>query len=190
MWIEPPPLSSHCPVRGVLMVRTDHKIWVQANGSSVLTCCCSNLWLTVVLASSPSATNLTSSSSPRKRVRCLFQLGCQFAYSIPPWLSKFAYQLSLECLWPLLTQYSHPNWPPREPSYQRGRLSGGPPWCTWLLLLPSATAHAIQPPLSDYHENHLILVDLSLVVPLGLPLAATHAVQPPRLTTMRTILPK
>jgi hypothetical protein len=43
--------------------------------------------------------------------------------------------------------------------------------------------------LPDHSENHLIQVDSSLVVPLGiwLSLATTHVVQPPRLTTMRTI---
>jgi hypothetical protein len=35
--------------------------------------------------------NLTSSSSPEKRVSCLFQLGCHYAHSGPPWLPKVAY---------------------------------------------------------------------------------------------------
>jgi hypothetical protein len=87
-WYErtPSPLSSHCPVGGVLMVRSDYKIWVQTQDSSVLTCCHMGQLLTVVLtSSSSSATNLTSSSSPGKRVSCFFRLNCQFTYSLNHW---------------------------------------------------------------------------------------------------------
>jgi hypothetical protein len=48
--------------------------------------------------------------------------------------------------------------------------------CSW--------SPAFQP---DYHKNHLIWVDLSLAVPLGLTLATAHGVQPSHLTTTRTI---
>jgi hypothetical protein len=40
-----PTLSSHCPEGGVMMIRSDYKIWVQTEGSSVLTCCHTDLWL-------------------------------------------------------------------------------------------------------------------------------------------------
>ncbi len=51
-----------------------------------------------------------------------------------PWLSKMAFQLSLGCLGPLLTQSSLPAWSHQEPSH----LSWSPLICLWLLLSQSS----------------------------------------------------
>ncbi len=77
------------------------------------------------------------------------------------WLPKVAYQLSLECPWPLLTQSSLPNWPPREPSYL------SLPQLSWLSLAFLGCCSCSPASLPDYHKNHLIQVGLSLVVPLS-----------------------
>jgi hypothetical protein len=131
-----PTCSSHCAAGGILMVRSEYKIGVQAERPSVLTCGHINLLLNcgshIIVISS----NFTSSASTGKTISCLFQLGCQFARSTVslatlrrllafPWMSKL------------------PGWPPREPSYLRGFKPGGPHGSLWL---SSATAHSVQPP--------------------------------------------
>ncbi len=80
--VKTPPLFKLLSGR-VFMVRSDYKTWVQIERSSVLTCCHMDLWLycgyhLIIIISN----NVTSSSSPGKRVSCLFQLFCHFAHSI------------------------------------------------------------------------------------------------------------
>ncbi len=106
-----PPPSSHCPVGGVLMVKSDYETWVQTERSPVFTCCHMDLWLycgshLIIVISN----NLTTSSSPGKIISCFFHLDSQFAHSATPWLPKAAYELSRECLWPLPMQSSLPAW--------------------------------------------------------------------------------
>ncbi len=85
--------------------------------------------------------------TPRKRVSCLFQLGCQSPHSVAPWLFKVAYRLSLaffgHCS--VLTQSSLLSRQPQEPSYLSGLKPGGPTWLfmafigvLWPLLMQSS----------------------------------------------------
>jgi hypothetical protein len=160
VYFLPIPPSSHCSVGGVLMVRSDYKTWVQTERFSVLTCCHTDLWLQcsshlIVVISN----NLASSLSPRKKARCLFQLGCPFAYSNYNYLLgclKLLKVFPCPCLWATFMLSSLTTWPQQEPSYLSGLEPGDPPGLSWLSLafFGHFSCSPTCPP--DYNKNHLI----------------------------------
>ncbi len=147
------------------MVKSDYKTWVQTESSSVLTCYHTVCGFIVVLTSSSSSATIFSSSSPGKRGSCLFQLGCQFAHSVDPWLPKVAHQLTLKCLWRLNTPASLPDHHENHLTYvdSSSMVSLG-------FLMHSLTffGHCSLSPtfLHNYLENYVTEVDSALVVPL------------------------
>ncbi len=94
-----PSLSSHCPVAGVLTVRSYYKLCVQRENPSVLILlphgyvahCGSHI---ILFISNKSHLFII----PGKKVSCLFELGCQFAHSITPLAVLSHLSASLECL--------------------------------------------------------------------------------------------
>ncbi len=135
------------------MIRPDCKTWVQTERSSVLTCCHTDLWLRcgshliIVIGN-----NLTSTSSPGKRVSCLFQLGCQFVHSIVslaassclsafPWVSSATtHKVQPTCLTtirPIFPKRTRAWWSPSaflaffgflQPLLTQSSLPTWPPW--------------------------------------------------------------
>jgi hypothetical protein len=144
------------------MVRSDYKIWVQTEGSSVLTCCHIDLWLRcgshlVIFISNKSHLFIIL---PKMRKLSL-PVGCQFSLS----MAQLAFQSHLSAF-PLSAFGCSSHSPASPPDYHKNHKN-----------------HLTK-------VDSSLVVPLGFLGFHWLSSATAHTVQPPCLTTTRTILSK